>query len=172
MDAGCSGGKRVCHASSAATQHADGSVDFEARREGSLVSIEIGMDETPLKRRRRSAGRMDCMQAGGSGGAGSAAAQANGVPPLPPPPVSVASYKWISNVFHAMNEGRTPAEKIFDRQHWFALLDHAPVTHGHALLIAKHPVATLLEPCIPQEAAASCFTELQARARAACGAGN
>jgi hypothetical protein len=80
------------------------------------------------------------------------------------PPVSVLSYRWNEkNVFHAINEGRFPAEKIFDRPHYYALLDKMPVTRGHALLITKHPVATLLEPKMPQEAMADTMGDLQVR---------
>jgi hypothetical protein len=80
------------------------------------------------------------------------------------PPVSVLSYRWNDkNVFHAINEGRFPAEKIFDRPHFYALLDKMPVTRGHALLITKHPVATLLDSKMPQEAMADTLGDLQVR---------
>lgn len=78
------------------------------------------------------------------------------------PPVSVVSYRWNDkNVFHAINEGRFPADKIFNRPHFFALLDKMPVTRGHALLIIKHPVATLFESKVPAEAMADVMPDLQ-----------
>ncbi|KAF6260275.1 HIT-like domain-containing protein [Scenedesmus sp. NREL 46B-D3] len=83
------------------------------------------------------------------------------------PPVSVLSYRWTDkNVFNAINEGRFPADKVFDRPHYYALLDKMPVTRGHALLITKHPVATLLDSKMPPEAMADAMGDLQALTRA------
>lgn len=81
------------------------------------------------------------------------------------PPVSAAAYRWSErNVFAAINEGRVPADKVFDRPHYYALLDKMPVTHGHCLLITKHPAATLLEN-MPAEAMADTMADLQVRRR-------
>lgn len=78
------------------------------------------------------------------------------------PPVTAISYRWNDkNVFHAINEGRFPAEKIFDRPHYFALLDKLPVTRGHSLLITKHPAATMFEDTMPPEALADTMVDLQ-----------
>lgn len=80
------------------------------------------------------------------------------------PPVSAINYRWNDkNVFHAINEGRFPADKIFDRPHHFALLDKLPVTRGHSLLITKHPVATMFEDKMPPEALADAMIDLQVR---------
>uniref|UniRef100_A0A383WI28 Glycoprotease 1 n=1 Tax=Tetradesmus obliquus TaxID=3088 RepID=A0A383WI28_TETOB len=96
-----------------------------------------------------------------------AAATAEAAADSSTPLVSVLSYRWSDkNVFHAINEGRFPAEKIFDRPHFYALLDKMPVTRGHALLITKHPVATLLESKMPPEAMAGAMGDLQALSRA------
>jgi hypothetical protein len=77
-------------------------------------------------------------------------------------PVSAVGYRWAeSNVFNAISRDKAPADKLFDRPHWFALLDKAPVAPGHALLITKHPAATLLEPGLPAEAMADALGELQ-----------
>lgn len=78
------------------------------------------------------------------------------------PPVSAVNYRWNEkNVFQAINEGRFPADKIFDRPHYFALLDKLPVSRGHSLLITKHPVATMFEDRMPQEALADAMIDLQ-----------
>eukprot|EP00878_Enallax_costatus_P033419 GHUV01036853.1.p1 GENE.GHUV01036853.1~~GHUV01036853.1.p1 ORF type:complete len:170 (-),score=35.69 GHUV01036853.1:136-645(-) len=82
--------------------------------------------------------------------------------PAAGPPVSAINYKWNEkNVFHAINEGRFPADKIFDRPHYFALLDKTPVTRGHSLLITRHPVATMFEDKMPLEALADAMVDLQ-----------
>jgi hypothetical protein len=79
------------------------------------------------------------------------------------PPVSAVSYRWNDkNVFHAIDEGRMPSDKLFDRPHYFAILDKFPVTPGHALLITKHKAATLLDG-MPPEAAADTMGDLQVR---------
>jgi hypothetical protein len=79
------------------------------------------------------------------------------------PPVSAVAYRWNDkNVFHAIDEGRMPSDKLFDRPHYFAILDKFPVTHGHALLITKHKAATLLDG-MPPEAAADTMRDLQVR---------
>jgi hypothetical protein len=96
--------------------------------------------------------------------AGSAAAASAEAADTSNPPVSVLSYRWNDkNVFHAINEGRYPADKIFDRPHYYALLDKMPVTRGHALLITKHPVATLMDNKMPPEAMADTMVNLQVR---------
>lgn len=84
--------------------------------------------------------------------------------PAANPPVSATNYRWNDkNVFHAINEGRFPADKIFDRPHYFALLDKLPVTRGHSLLITKHPVATMFEDKMPPDALADAMIDLQVR---------
>jgi hypothetical protein len=109
------------------------------------------MEQPPRKRAKMAA-------------AGSAAAAAAEAADTSNPPVSVLSYRWTDkNVFHAINEGRFPADKIFDRPHYYALLDKMPVTRGHALLITKHPVATLLDNKMPPEAVADTMVDLQVR---------
>lgn len=76
-------------------------------------------------------------------------------------PVSAVAYRWNEkNVFHAISEDRMPADKLFDRPHYFAILDKLPVTPGHALMITKHKVATMLAD-MPPEAAADTMGDLQ-----------
>jgi hypothetical protein len=76
-------------------------------------------------------------------------------------PVSAVAYRWSDkNVFHAISENRMPADKLFDRHHYFAILDKLPVTSGHALLITKHKLATMLVD-MPAEAAADTMGDLQ-----------
>jgi hypothetical protein len=117
-----------------------------------LISGKAFMEQPPRKRTK--------MAAAGSAAAAAAAEAAD----TSNPPVSVLSYRWTDkNVFHAINEGRFPAEKIFDRPHYYALLDKMPVTHGHALLITKHPVATLLDNKMPPKAVADTMVDLQVR---------
>jgi hypothetical protein len=118
-----------------------------------LISGKAFMEQPPRKRTK--------MAAAGSAAAAAAAAEAADTGN---PPVSVLSYRWSDkNVFHAINEGRFPAEKIFDRPHFYALFDKMPVTRGHALLITKHPVATLLDNKMPPEAVADTMVDLQVR---------
>ena len=82
----------------------------------------------------------------------------------PQPLVSATAYGWSErNVFHAINEDRVPADKLFDRPHWFAILDAAPVAPGHALLVTKHRAATLLDAAMPPEALADALVDLQVR---------
>lgn len=81
-------------------------------------------------------------------------------------PVSAVAYRWSDkNVFHAISENRMPADKLFDRPHYFAILDKLPVTPGHALLITKHKVATMLVD-MPPEAAVDTMGDLQVLCRA------
>jgi hypothetical protein len=81
------------------------------------------------------------------------------------PPVSASAYRWNDrNVFHAINEDRMPSDKLFDRPHYFAILDKLPVTAGHALMITKHKAATMLD-IMPPEAAADTMGDLQVRHR-------
>jgi diadenosine tetraphosphate (Ap4A) HIT family hydrolase len=76
-------------------------------------------------------------------------------------PVSAVAYRWNErNVFHAINEDRMPSDKLFDRPHYFAILDKLPVTAGHALMITKHKAATMLD-VMPPEAAADTMVDLQ-----------
>jgi len=77
------------------------------------------------------------------------------------PLVTAVNYRWNqNNVFNAINDGRVPANKIFDRPHYYALLDKLPVSRGHCLLITKHNVATMFES-MPPEAMADTMTDLQ-----------
>jgi hypothetical protein len=79
------------------------------------------------------------------------------------PPVSAINYKWNDkNVFHGIDQDRVPSDKLFDRAHYYAILDKLPVTAGHALLITKHKAATLLDSMRP-EAAADTMGDLQVR---------
>lgn len=81
------------------------------------------------------------------------------------PPVSAVAYIWNErNVFHAINEDRMPSDKLFDRPHYFAILDKLPVIAGHALMITKHKAATMLDT-MPPEAAADTMGDLQVRHR-------
>jgi hypothetical protein len=85
-----------------------------------------------------------------------------------PPLVSATAYRWTErNVFHAINEDRVPSDKLFDRPHWYAILDAAPVTPGHALLVTKHRAATLLDAAMPPEALADALVDLQVTERLA-----
>ena len=70
-----------------------------------------------------------------------------------------------SNVFAHMQTGHTNAVLLFDRQHTFALLDNLPASPGHALLVLKHPVATLLDP-VPSDVMAAAMEDLQVLSRA------
>ncbi|GFR51699.1 hypothetical protein Agub_g14143 [Astrephomene gubernaculifera] len=81
--------------------------------------------------------------------------------------VPVTAYRYNQkNVFSLLlQSGGLETPIIFEAQHTFAVLDKYPVARGHALLIVKHPAATLLDD-LPPAAAQAVFTDLQALSRA------
>jgi len=79
------------------------------------------------------------------------------------PLVSAVAYKWQErNVFNAISEDRVPSDKLFNRPHYFAILDKLPVTPGHSLMITKHHAATMFDG-MPPEALNDTMGDLQVR---------
>jgi histidine triad (HIT) family protein len=82
------------------------------------------------------------------------------------PGLHVLSYAWKpDNVFAGIQSGSIPAEKVFDVEHTFAILDHSPVSRGHCLVITKHPVSTLCQG-LPAEALAATLRDVQVLTKA------
>ena len=81
-------------------------------------------------------------------------------------PVHVLSYVWKpDNVFAAIQASSIPAERLYDLQHTYALLDQRPISRGHCLVITKHPVSTLCQG-LPAAALADTLSDVQTMAQA------
>ena len=83
--------------------------------------------------------------------------------PAAQPNVASPSYD-DSNVFAKILRGELPAHKIFEDAETLAFMDIMPRCDGHALVIPKTPVRSLLD-ATPAELAA-CLRTVQAVARA------
>ncbi|KXZ44450.1 hypothetical protein GPECTOR_67g290 [Gonium pectorale] len=81
--------------------------------------------------------------------------------------IPVTAYRYNErNVFSLLlQSGGLDTPIIYESQHTFAVLDKYPLARGHALLIVKHPAATLLDD-LPPAVAQAAFFDLQALARA------
>ncbi|GLC36767.1 putative tRNA N6-adenosine threonylcarbamoyltransferase [Pleodorina starrii] len=81
--------------------------------------------------------------------------------------VPVTAYRYSEkNVFSLLHQSDgLDIPLIYDSEHTFAALDKYPVARGHALLIVKHPAATLLDT-LPPAVAQATMEDLQALARA------
>ncbi len=70
-----------------------------------------------------------------------------------------------ANVFAKILRGEMPAHTIYEDEHTFAFMDIMPRSDGHALVIPRSPVRTLLDAS-PEDIAAT-FATTQRVARAA-----
>ncbi|KAL8271541.1 hypothetical protein Esti_004576 [Eimeria stiedai] len=92
--------------------------------------------------------------------------------PVPRPQSSSTLAKMTSvpaaydreNVFAKILDGRLPCHKIFETDSCIAILDAFPAVTGHALLISKAPVKTIME--LSDQQAADILKELPRLCRA------
>ncbi len=68
------------------------------------------------------------------------------------------------NIFEKILNGQIPCHKIFETEHTLAILDAFPVVDGHALLLPKVRVASVLD--MTADVAAAYLAELPRLARA------
>ena len=68
------------------------------------------------------------------------------------------------NIFEKILNGQIPCHKIFETEHTLAILDAFPVADGHALLLPKVRVASVLN--MTADVAAAYLAELPRLARA------